>query len=357
MDKHLIQKVYSDVNDSLNQIYTKRKRALFYQRIMWAITGVYFVFMILNIVSAYFYNVDNSLTAFFKQFQATQNNPYANLYPVIGLIILLYPTTIVFTKTFQTLKIEENKTISKMVKLLFPKVEFTQGIQAPSKEIAKSKLFAWVNSKTPMFSYGQIRSSGIENTINIADIGIVEDNVSNKLVGVLIRIPGINMVVILYQYVLKNVFTKKTSDNVYYTFRGMFCWLRFKKKLKGHTIILTKNNGVKLDRISSFNFTDEQIVNLEDPRFTDEFIVYSTDQVEARYVLSIALMERIVNLKNKFNQPMLLSFHNQQMYLAVENKHGLFSFSANNFDSVEIIEELAHDIETALQISSQLKLQ
>ena len=75
------------------------------------------------------------------------------------------------------------------------------------------------------------------------------------------RIPILNMVVMLYQYVLKDIFSNKTSDNVYYTFRGMFCWSSFKKKLNGHTIILTNNQSVKLDRFSSFKFTNEHKIN------------------------------------------------------------------------------------------------
>ena len=136
----------------------------------------------------------------------------------------------------------------------------------------------------------------------------------------------------------------------------MFCWLNFKKKLSGHTVVLPKSHGAKLDRLASFNFKEEEEVFLEDPRFTDEFIVYSTDQVEARYVLTSSLMERIVALKEKFNQPILLSFQNQQMFLAVKNENGLFSFPPGKLDALNTIEEMASDIETALEIASELKL-
>ncbi|MEE9361216.1 MAG: DUF3137 domain-containing protein [Cellulophaga sp.] len=352
----LIQKVYSAVKGALNTIYKKRKRMLFFQKIMWIITGVYFVLMLLNMGVNYFPNLENSFLSFFKQFQATPSNPYANIYPFMGLIVVLYPTTYLFTKAFQKFKIKETETISKMVQLLFPKVEFTQGVTAPSKEIAKSKLFAWVKANSPIYSYGQIRSTQNNVVVNIADIGIVEENVYNKFLEGLMRIPFLNMFAILYQFVLKNIFTNKSADAVYFTFRGMFCWLSFKKKLNGHTVILTNNQSSKLDRFFSSNFKEEQKINLEDPRFTNQFLVYSTDQIEARYVLSTALMERIVALKEKFDQPILLSFQNQQMYLAVENANGLFSFPSGKLDTIKIIEELANDIETALDIATELKL-
>uniref|UniRef100_UPI0025C54623 DUF3137 domain-containing protein n=1 Tax=Maribacter sp. TaxID=1897614 RepID=UPI0025C54623 len=73
-------------------------------------------------------------------------------------------------------------------------------------------------------------------------------------------------------------------------------------------------------------------------------------------VLSTALMERVLALEEKFNRPILLSFHNEKMYLAVENTHGLFSFPSGKLDDIAIVEELANDIETALHISASLKL-
>lgn len=354
--EQLIQKTYNETSEALKGIYKKRKTTLFFQKIMWAITGLFFIVMLLNMAVSYFPNTENSFFSFFKQFQASASNPYASFYPFIGLMALLYPASYFFVNTFQKFKIKETETIAKMVNTLFPKVIFTQNTVAPIKEITNSKLFAWVIKATPMYSYGQIKSTTNENPVNIADIGIIEENVSNKLIGTLMHIPFLNMFAMLYQYVLKNIVTNKAADNVYYTYRGMFCWLSFKKSLKGHTVILTNNQSSKLDRFFSSNFKEEQKVMLEDPRFTDQFIVYSTDQVEARYVLSSALMERVVLLKEKFNQPILLSFQNQQMYLAVVNENGIFSFPAGKLDTIAVIEELANDINTALQIASELKL-
>lgn len=356
MDNQLIQNTYTEVKDALNTVYKKRKSTQFFQKIMWMITGLYLVLMLINMAVIYFPNTENSFTSFFKQFQATQNSPYVAIYPFIGFMVLLYLSTFIFSNKFRDFKLKESETIARMVKLLFPKVDFAQNTMVPTKEIIKSKLFAWVEHDSAMYSYGQIRSKANDTEINIADIGISEKNVSNKLLTLLMSIPGLNILAILYQYVLKNIISSKSADNIYYTYRGMFCWLNFKKRLNGHTVVLPNNQNTKLDRFASFNFNEEQKISLEDPRFTNQFIVYSTDQVEARYVLSLALMERIVALKEKFNQPILLSFHNNQMFLAVNNENGLFSFPSGNLDSIKIIEELANDIETALQIGSELKL-
>lgn len=356
MDKQLIKEVFLDAKQSLNSVSKKRKSTQLFQKVVWMITGLYLVLILVILAGDYFPNLSNNFPDFLKFPESTPTDPYPSIYPLIGLIVLLYLSTAVFVRRFQQFKLEESATITKMVKRLFTGVDFSLNTKAPIKEIVKSKFFAWIKKDTPIYSYGQIRGRRGETEINITDIGIMEGNLSNKLTDAMMKIPVLNMIVILYQYVFKNITSDKSADNVYYTFRGMFCWMKFKKKLNGHTVVLPHTQVNKLDRLASFNFSEEQKVNLEDPRFSKQFVVYSTDQVEARYVLSTALMERIVTVKEKFNQPIYLSFYNQQLFLAVKNENGLFSFSAGNLNTIRIVEELASDIALALNVAGELKL-
>ena len=345
---------YSETSKELNTLYKKRKRTLFLQKVMWGITGIYLVSMLALLAMQYVPKFQNTSWAFLDVFKNTPTNPYASLYPIIGLIILLYPTTIIFTRAFQKFKTTEQKTIAKMVGTLFPQVEFTQAAMAPANEVVKSKLFAWVKEGSPIYSYGQIRRKTNDTEINITDLGIVENNVANKFLGTIMHIPILNMLGIIYQTVFKNMVSNKVADNTNYSFRGMFCRLHFKKKLNGHTVVLSKNQMARLDRLASFNFKEEQKIHLEDPRFTGRFMVYGTDQVEARYVLSASIMEKIVALKEKFDRPILMSFQNRQMYMAVKNENGLFSFPSGKLNDIGVVEELANDIETALKTSDEL---
>ncbi|RIV53588.1 DUF3137 domain-containing protein [Flagellimonas taeanensis] len=354
--QHIIQKAYNETSGALNEIYKKRKRTLFFQRIMWGIMGLYLVFMTLLLVSNYSPSLKLGMQSVLKPILPTQDNPYANVYPIVGLLVLLYPTTFLFVKAFQKFKRKEKETMGKMIKTLFPQVEFSQGTAAPIKEVAYSKFFAWVKKETPMYSYGQIRGKVNDTYVNIADIGIVEQHISNKVTEGLLRIPVLNMLVVSYRYVLKNMTSNTLADNQYFTFRGMFCWLQFKGKLDGHTVVLPNDQMMKLDRITGFNFKQEHRIYLEDPRFTESFVVYGTDQVEARYVLSSSLMERIVALKEKFARPIYLSFQNRQMYLAVVNDNGIFSFPSGKLEGIKIVEELAKEIETAMEIPEGLNL-
>jgi hypothetical protein len=51
---------------------------------------------------------------------------------------------------------------------------------------------------------------------------------------------------------------------------------------------------------------ERKLIRLEDPRFEKEFCVYGEDQVEARYILTPSLMERILAFKNKWNKDVSL---------------------------------------------------
>lgn len=160
----------------------------------------------------------------------------------------------------------------------------------------------------------------------------------------------------IYIFTLKNVFTSKTADTVYHTFRGMFCWTSFNKKLEGHTVILPKNINSKINRSINHAFKKEEEIILENPDFVKNFNVYATNQIEARYVLSASFMEKIVHLKNTLDRDIMVSFTNEKMYLAVYNPHGLFSFSGKTLESIKVIEELVIDINAAISIVDDFKV-
>ncbi|WP_186754049.1 DUF3137 domain-containing protein [Echinicola salinicaeni] len=356
MDQHLLLETFSEVQESLADIQLKRKRTHLFQKITWGITGIYLLGMLFILSSPYLLSTDIPFGDILAKGQPSANNPYAQVLPLAGLIVLIYFSTLFFFRAFQQFKTQEMKTMAGMVQKLFPDLEFTQGASAPKKEIQESKLFAWLKSEDPVYNFGQMRRRSREVEFNLADIGIIENNLSNKAIGTLMRIPVLNLAVVMYQYVIKNLFSNKPQENIPYSFRGMFCWLKFQKKLNGHTVVFSRNQGIKLDRWSSFNFREEQEIYLEDPRFTDNFIVFGTDQVEARYVLSTSLMERILELKEKFDRPIFLSFQDKQLYLTVKNENGLFAFQSRNLENIQVIEELTKEIETALEVKNDLKL-
>ena len=85
-------------------------------------------------------------------------------------------------------------------------------------------------------------------------------------------------------------------------FRGLFFHADFNKHINGNTYIEPDNAerlfgswGRKLQGSNK-----GKLVKLEDPEFEKLFVVFSTDQVEARYILTPAIMHALVELRKRF---------------------------------------------------------
>ena len=103
-------------------------------------------------------------------------------------------------------------------------------------------------------------------------------------------------------------------NNVFY---GILISVKNFKSFKGHTVILSNN---------SKNYTKYDKVNLEDIKFSKQFKVYSTDQIEARYLLTPSVMERLKNIQNKFlGNSISCSFRDNDLLIAIPTKKDLFS--------------------------------
>jgi hypothetical protein len=98
-----------------------------------------------------------------------------------------------------------------------------------------------------------------------------------------------------------------------------------------------------------------KLVRLEDPVFEKEFCVYGDDQIEARYILTPALMERIVAFKRKWDKKVSLSFIDSKVYLAININKNLFetrvfrpvadySFMEENLRFLILLTEIVEDL-------------
>ena len=93
----------------------------------------------------------------------------------------------------------------------------------------------------------------------------------------------------------------------------------FNKHFNGVTIIRPKDFGSSISAWFSkniYSFGDKEIVELENGSFNKNFVVYSNDQIEARYILTPVLMERINTLNEQCAYTISLSFINANMYIA-----------------------------------------
>jgi hypothetical protein len=121
---------------------------------------------------------------------------------------------------------------------------------------------------------------------------------------------------------------KNRSEDYTTIFRGLFIIADFNKHFKTHTVVLPdtaeKLFGKFGQSLQSAASGRGQLIRLEDPRFEKEFCVYGDDQVEARYILTPALMERIMAYRQKWNTRLYLSFLDSRVYIGISMYRNLF---------------------------------
>lgn len=118
---------------------------------------------------------------------------------------------------------------------------------------------------------------------------------------------------------------KNTRTEYHTIFKGLFLVADFNKHFQGTTYVkpdvaekMFGRFGQSLQQLgASFSFGARELVRLEDPEFERTFVVYSTDQTEARYILSPALMERLLKFRARCNTDIHLAFIGGQMILAI----------------------------------------
>jgi hypothetical protein len=94
----------------------------------------------------------------------------------------------------------------------------------------------------------------------------------------------------------------KDNSSVDTIFQGLFLVADFNKDFQGLTIVTPKRSSPKhLMKPSDSEHRLEE-VKLEDLEFMEEFNVYSTDQIKARYILTPSFMRRLLDFAHKSKQ-------------------------------------------------------
>ncbi|MEA5552171.1 DUF3137 domain-containing protein [Anabaena cylindrica UHCC 0172] len=115
--------------------------------------------------------------------------------------------------------------------------------------------------------------------------------------------------------VLNNEVTRKLI------FKGLFFQANFPKTLKSKTIVVPNLVNININALPK---TTRQLVKLEDPKFNQYFTVYANDQVEARYVLSTTLMEKLVKFRQKAHRNIYVSFIDNMIYIGIDYAEDIF---------------------------------
>ncbi len=106
-------------------------------------------------------------------------------------------------------------------------------------------------------------------------------------------------------------------------FKGLIITFQMHKSFKGQTVI-TKDSG-GLGNWLRGKLSKYDTVRLEDPKFEKIFEVFSSDQVEARYLLTTAFMERLLKLSDTFGSNSIqCCFHGQNLLITLSTYKNFF---------------------------------
>ena len=145
-------------------------------------------------------------------------------------------------------------------------------------------------------------------------------------------------------------------------FQGLFIISEFNKHFKAQTVILpdsAQNTFGNLigNWLQANNFGRNELVKMDNVDFEKEFVVYSNDQIEARYILTHTLMQRLLNYKRKTKHPIYISFIGGKIYMAIAYNKDLFEASVfHSLLKYKIAMEYLGTLHLAVGIVEELKL-
>jgi hypothetical protein len=144
-------------------------------------------------------------------------------------------------------------------------------------------------------------------------------------------------------------------------FQGIFFVADFNKHFHSTTVVLPDtlepSLGFLARTLQKINVNRDQLIQLEDREFEREFVVYGENQVEARYILTPALMQRMLSLKRKFGAKVFFSFTGASVHVAIATTHNHFEprlFSA--VTDLTHIESFLNDLRAITGIIEDLNL-
>lgn len=225
----------------------------------------------------------------------------------------------------------KNEIIKEIVTFLDPNLSYYPNKYISLSEFSSSRLFKWEAEKY----------SG-------------DDYISGKIGTTEIRFSEIHA---FYRVKKSN----GDKDNFEKLFGGMFIIADFNKNFRGRTYVLPDLWERKIGKLAQFFQSADkhygQLVKLEDPEFEKVFKVYSSDQIEGRYILSTSLMKRILDFRNKTGIEVLMSFSNSNLFIALPMKRKLFEpkiFGA--IVSLDTMREYLTDLMLAVGVVEDLNL-
>jgi len=160
----------------------------------------------------------------------------------------------------------------------------------------------------------------------------------------------------------KKTQNSKGKDNWSTLFRGLYIVAEFNKNFSSQTVVLPDSAQSTFGDLighwlQSNNGARDELVKMDNPKFEEEFVVYSSDQIEARYILSHSLMEKLLSFRDKSGHPLHVAFKANCIYMAVSYDKDLFEPSIfRSLLEYKVAMEYVKTLHLAIGIVEELKL-
>lgn len=164
-----------------------------------------------------------------------------------------------------------------------------------------------------------------------------------------------NVGMIISEEKLQKIESREKGVNIKDVFSGIIILLAMNKNFSGQTVVL-KDKGI----LNIFNgVMGLQRVVLEDSVFEKEFEVFATDQLEARYLLTTAFMERMLKVREAYKSNKIqFGFFDNYLLIAINTKKNMFETTSlfRSCTNRKMIDETFEQFTSIMAIIDILKL-
>ena len=143
---------------------------------------------------------------------------------------------------------------------------------------------------------------------------------------------------------------KVTTSDVT-SFKGAVFAADFNKEFEGFTVVRPRAQGIlgkltdKLQSMGSGTLEGQSTTKIEreSQEFNENFEVIATNEIEARYILTSSMYERIIDFLNRHQVAILISFAHSHMTIAVNTSRNYFEITSLGDDMEKELQAMYND--------------
>lgn len=137
-------------------------------------------------------------------------------------------------------------------------------------------------------------------------------------------------------------------------FKGVIVRLDFNKHFQGHTVVVPNSESQILGGLfgEASSRRRKDLCRMENVEFEDAYSVYSTDQQEARYILTPKLMELIMRARAHLSNGLRVSFHDNSAFLTLPGMGNRFEVKL--FGGAVTPENVVGELVEVVQLAERL---